>query len=85
MYMPVYDFMCVSIRPACFRGGVTLTLFTALHEWRKSTVARWLKWKKRKKKGSEDKPGLYPHMAPLDVGTVFFCFFVYCYLLRRQG
>lgn len=53
--------------------GVTSTLFTALHEWRKSTVARWLKWKgkKKKKKRKRGPTSTLPHMAPLDVGTVF--------------
>lgn len=68
MYVPA-RWMYISIRPACFRG-VTSTLFTALHEWRKSTVAQWLKWKKKKKRKRGQTSAL-PHMAPLDVGTVF--------------
>lgn len=41
--------------------GVASTLLTALCEWRKSTVAQWLKWKtKKREKRREDEPALYP-------------------------
>lgn len=46
--------------------GVTTTLFTVLHEWRKSTVAQWHKQIQNKKKtkwnekGGEDQPAFYP-------------------------
>lgn len=45
-----------SAKPACFSR-----LCSLLHEWRKSTVARWLKWKKRKRGArGEDRAALHP-------------------------
>lgn len=54
--------------------GVTSAVLTALlREWRKCTVARWLEWKKSRKRA------LYPH------GSTGRRHRFYCHLLRSQG
>lgn len=75
VYVDVYNPLGLHV----LEGGGTSTLFTALHEWRKSTMARWIKRKTNERKETRINQRSPPR------GSTGWRHRFNCDLLRRHG